>query len=191
MKSDNLVVKALSSKTVWLLGFIALVILFFVAYALFAKPCKGRVVDEITGEPIAGVVVVGAWSFSGPGSTHCLDAREVVSDSNGDFDLPIAVPADVFGTLRVAIYKVGYRAIQCQWEGLNHIGWCFVDKTAQWDGDRAVIPMKRVGKLRLVDEGDPPHISCGRHDGKPLSAWRSIQNEFRTTLGMTPFDFDN
>jgi hypothetical protein len=185
MKSDNLMIKALSSKTVWLFGFVALVLLFFTTYALFAKPCMGRVVDEITGEPIAGVVVVGSWSFRGPGATHCLDAREVVSDNRGEFELPIAVPAYVFGNLRIAIYKVGYQRVECSWKYLEMIGSCYSDKPVIFENGRAVFPLKKVSKVRLMEEGYPPDV-CGRRDGKALEEYVKAHEGYRRARGLEP-----
>lgn len=60
----------------------------------YAVMYKGRVIDGRTGRPITGVVVVGYWSISipnvGGGTTKCLDARETVSDDNGEFRIPVS-----------------------------------------------------------------------------------------------------
>jgi len=55
-------------------------------------PYRGKVVDEQTREPIEGVVVLGTWwvyhfSPAGGYSTY-NDAREAVTDKNGEFEIP-------------------------------------------------------------------------------------------------------
>ena len=61
-------------------------------YACSSGPTRGRVIDAGTREPIPGAVVVGEWStislaFSG-GNSECYDARETVTDTKGDFEIP-------------------------------------------------------------------------------------------------------
>ena len=54
-------------------------------------PYHGKVVDELTREPIEGVVVLGSWwvyHFGlGGGYTTYHDAREAVTDKNGEFTI--------------------------------------------------------------------------------------------------------
>jgi hypothetical protein len=154
-----------------------------------AGPYKGRLIDEKSGAPIQGVVVVGYWTNETPtlggGATNCLDARETVSDVNGEFTVPTSTYGEFFGEMKIAIYKVGYEGVRCLWESLNRAGGCLVNQ-ANWEGDRAIIPMKKVAKNRLMYEGEPPHVSCGRKDGKPLDSYIEAHKGYRRALGLKP-----
>ncbi len=67
---------------------------------------RGRVVDQDTGEPIAGAIVVARY-FGGIawGGSSCNRAESAISDADGWFTFPIDVAAG--GTLMEA-YKRGY-----------------------------------------------------------------------------------
>jgi len=154
-------------------------------------PYKGRVVEEATGRPVEGAVAVATWSYSMPtpagGHTRCLDAAETLTDDDGRFRLPgrWSALATVFvGGMQIHIYKVGYRRVECTWQYLKQAGDCYADKPVEFDGDRAVFPLRRVAKDRLGYEGEPPHISCGRKDGKPLIEYIRVRKEYRRMLGL-------
>ncbi len=149
----------------------------------FGSEYKGRVVDQETGEPIAGVVVVGSWTYeipsAGGGTTRCRDAREAVTDDNGEF----GIPNISYGEFRIAIYKVGYKKVQCYWDDLNEKGTCYLDHAVDWVDDRAIFPLRRLAGDELETfKGSPPQPSCGRKDGKPLSAWFNEEKKYYDTL---------
>jgi hypothetical protein len=152
-----------------------------------AGPYKGRLIDEKSGAPIQGAVAVGYWTYMTPnvggGTTHCLDARETVSDEKGDFTIPNSVYGEFFGEMNVAIYKVGYKSVSCLWKSIDSPGGCLMGKTV-WEDDRAIIPLKIVVKSRLMEDGYPPHVSCGRKDGKPLEAYIEAHKEYRRARGL-------
>jgi hypothetical protein len=134
--------------------------------------------EEDSGRPVAGAVAVGYWTgvhvnVAG-GTTYCIDAREAVTDANGEFEIP-----DVSrGNFMIAIYKVGYKRVQCFWESLKRWGGCMTEP-AEWDGDRAIILLEKVSRDKMnTAVGRPPHISCGRKDGKPLTESDSINEEY-------------
>lgn len=168
-------------------------LLILIAIINCAGPYKGRLIDEKSGAPIQGVVAVGYWTYMTPnvggGTTHCLDARETVSDENGNFAIPKSYYGEFFGEMSVAIYKVGYAKVTCLWESLNSPGGCLLEET-EWEGDRAIIPMKRVVKTNLKWDGRPPDVSCGRKDGKPLSNYSREYEEFRQALGLKPYQVE-
>lgn len=86
----------------------------FVVVALLLFGCapeksqfqRGRVLDQDTGKPIAGAIVVGryiggvAW-----GGSSCNRAESTTSDEHGWFELPVDRDA---GTILEAAYKRGY-----------------------------------------------------------------------------------
>ena len=149
----------------------------------FGSEYKGRAVDQETGEPIAGVVVVGSWTYvipsAGGGTTRCRDAREAVTDDRGEF----SIPNISYGEFRIAIYKVGYKKIQCYWDDLDEKGSCYSEHTVDWVDDRAIFPLRRLAGDELETfKGSPPHPSCGRKDGKPLSAMPNERKKYYDTL---------
>ena len=148
-------------------------------------PYKGRVLEQETGRPVAGAVAVGSWSgvhinVAG-GTSYCIDAREAVTDANGEFQIP-----DVSrGNFRIHVYKVGYQRVECFWEALKRWGGCMTEP-AEWDGDRAIFLLERVAKDKLgTAEGNYPS-TCGRKDGKPLSALHEAREEYRRAIGLKP-----
>lgn len=145
----------------------------------FGSEYKGLVVDQKTGEPIAGVVVVGSWTYvipsAGGGTTRCRDAREAVTDDKGEF----SIPNISYGEFSIAIYKVGYERVECGWHVLDQKGSCYLEHAVEWVGDRAIFPLKRVESGKLWSDGEPPHISCGRKNGKPLTEYIRARREYR------------
>jgi hypothetical protein len=77
-------------------------------------PYKGRVIDLETGEPIERAVVAGVWILEFHFTPFC-DAKETVTDKNGEFILPKAScftlwPIAEMGRLGIVVFKPGYLA---------------------------------------------------------------------------------
>jgi len=168
-------------------------LLFALAIGVFMQACahgpyKGRVLDEITGEPMAGAVAVASWSDVhvnvGGGTSYCIDAAEAVTDEKGEFEI-LGRRAPLFGTLgtmHIHIYKVGFQRVECMWKYMSEWGTCFTEPV-EFDGDRAVFPLRRVAKDKMnTATGRPPHISCGRKDGKPLTEFNRINEDYYQTI---------
>jgi hypothetical protein len=73
--------------------FLLLSVLLVPASGCYAKgPWKGKVIDAETKQPIEGAAVVAHWNYEtlGPtgGGTNFLDAKETVTDKNGEFEIP-------------------------------------------------------------------------------------------------------
>lgn len=67
---------------------------------------RGRVIDQDTGEPVAGAIVVGRYMGSiAWGGSSCNRAESSVSDADGWFELPVD-PKD--GEPLMEAYKYGY-----------------------------------------------------------------------------------
>src|SRR5687767_716013 len=76
-------------------------------------PYHGKVIDAETGAPIPGVVVLAMWyhHFPSPagGMQRFYDAREVVTDANGDFIMPgmgLRI-LSTLGPIRFLLFKTG------------------------------------------------------------------------------------
>ncbi|MEW6108582.1 MAG: hypothetical protein AB1632_05330 [Nitrospirota bacterium] len=113
-------------------------------------PYEGKVIDADTGQPIEGVVVLGTWSRETPtpgGATHNFyDAQETVTDKNGEFKikgLGLLVISNVI-PMDVLIFKAGYEYLGTPWESLKKSKYLIQKKNIKWEGDRVIIPLKKV-----------------------------------------------
>lgn len=134
----------------------SLVILFFTTVFAACIPCghdgpyKGRVVDEQTGAPIEGAVILGVWykEYPSPGGTvgSYYDAQETVSDKTGAFEIK-GLGTQMFsfvGSMNVLIFKAGYSQIGMgMWISHRHDGGLMIHK-AKVEGDRVIFPVKKL-----------------------------------------------
>jgi hypothetical protein len=69
---------------------------------------RGQVLDQDTGKPITGAIVVGKYlgSMGAGGASSCNRVESAVSDANGWFELPLDPKA---GPLAMEAYHRGYR----------------------------------------------------------------------------------
>ncbi len=121
---------------------------------------KGRVADAETGEPLAGVVVLGIWQTetSGPGGAvlHFYDAREKLTDEKGEFSMPgmgLVLRWNLL-PMRVLLFKAGYEEMgPMEWDAFKE-----GPRSARikWEGERALIPLKKMTmeerEKRFVDK---------------------------------------
>jgi len=109
---------------------------------------QGRIVDADTGEPLEGVVVLGVWHKQGPSPggavTSYYDAREAVTDKNGDFSIRgqgLRVMSNLL-PMRPIIFKAGYEYTQFFWHTLKKSQGRRMKVT--WDGKIPVIPLRKL-----------------------------------------------
>jgi len=126
---------------------------------------RGKVIDADTGEPIEGVVVLGVWNkgFSTPGGIvhEFYDARETVTDKNGEFEIS-GMGLRIISNLEpvdVLIFKAGYEHIgYMQWESLKED--ILLRKKIKWEGNKPIIPLKKLTmeerKKRLIGKESIP-----------------------------------
>jgi hypothetical protein len=91
------------------------------AWLYYSKPeFRGRVIDAETKQPIEGTVVVvlyEKWEFGGPGGGNTLpmDAKETLTDKNGEFNFPsyrtLIGPLSRENDVSFIIYKPGYMSL--------------------------------------------------------------------------------
>jgi hypothetical protein len=91
------------------------------AIGFYSKPeFRGRVIDAETKQPIAGTVVVvlyKKWEFGGPGggNTVTMDAKETLTDKNGEFYFPsyrtMIGPLSRERVAEFIIFKPGYKSV--------------------------------------------------------------------------------
>ena len=91
------------------------------AWLYYSKPeFRGRVIDAETKQPVEGAVVVvlyEKWEFGGPGGGNTLpmDAKETLTDKNGEFYFPsyrtLIGPLSRENDVSFIIYKPGYMSV--------------------------------------------------------------------------------
>jgi len=126
----------------------------------YEGPYRGKVVDADTGAPIAGAAVLGVWyreylTVAG-GVGRYYDAREVLTDANGDFTIQgqgLLLLSNVIPGSTV-IFKAGYEYFEFSslaWEDLKE-GRPHAE--IRWEGKKALIPLKKLTleerKKRLI-----------------------------------------
>ena len=111
-------------------------------------PYEGKVIDADTREPIQGVVVLGTWytaQFSPAGATHNFyDARETVTDRNGEFSIPgmgLRVMSNL-EPMHILIFKAGYEYLNVPWVSIKKD--ILLKEKIKWEGSKAIIPLKKL-----------------------------------------------
>ena len=153
-------------------------------------PYKGKIVDADTGKPIEGVVVLGVWYKETPTPAGAVssyyDARETVTDKNGEFEIP-GMGLKVLSTvapMSVLIFKASYEYIGLGlWESLKLDGG-LMNKKVVWEGERAIIPLRKLTMEERVKQGSPDYPSEAPEE-KINVMLREI-NMDRTERGLKP-----
>jgi len=129
----------------------------------YERDYKGRVVDAETGQPIPGVVALGVWYTKTPtpaGSTsHFHDAKETVTDGKGEFTIPgkgLKILSNV-EPMDILIFKAGYEYIGMgPWESFKYSR--ILRDKIKWEGDRAIIPIKKLTLEERKNRTPPPTL---------------------------------
>ena len=133
-----------------ILNILVVLATFTCAYGIrYDGPYSGRVIDADTGAPVEGVVVLGVWNteqITPGGAVHNFhDARETVTDKNGEFEIP-GMGLKILGNVTpmdVLIFKAGYEHIGMgSWESLKSD--LILRKKIKWEGKKAIIPLKKL-----------------------------------------------
>ena len=136
--------------SVMMLNILLVLATFTCAYGIrYDGPYSGRVIDADTGAPVEGVVVLGVWNtekVTPAGAIHDFhDARETVTDKNGDFEIP-GMGFMILGNVTpmdVSIFKAGYEHIgMTSWASLKED--LILRKKIKWEGKKAIIPLKKL-----------------------------------------------
>ncbi len=82
------------------------------AYTIrYDETFSGKVVDAETGEPVEGAVVLGVWYVSMIYGSKYYDARETVTDKNGEFSIHgkgLRIMSNL-EPMDILIFKAGYK----------------------------------------------------------------------------------
>lgn len=142
---------------------------------------RGKVVDEDTREPIEGVVALGAWykeqwSAAGTVSTF-YDARETVTDKNGEFEIPghgLRIMTNL-SPMRILLFKAGYTYERGHWDSLDQ-GYT-LGKKIKWEGKKPIIPLKKLTMEERKKQGTPSFPSEAYMNKKIPLFIKELNNE--------------
>ncbi len=152
---------------------LAIVVLFMTATNVLSAdflyhsdgPYKGKVVDLETGEPIDGAVVAGVWVLAFSLTPFC-DARETVTDKNGEFVLPKGScfslwPFAEMDRMDITVFKPGYL-------GYPPLGYTFEERKARMPDltgdefkDKSQYYIIKLGKPKTREERELTYDHAG------------------------------
>ena len=122
-----------------------------VSLAYYEGDYHGKVIDAETLQPIEGAVVMGVWSkmygtAGGPVYKY-YDARETITDENGEFTIKGMGPRAMTNlqNMDIVIIKADFGHLdRSTWDELK------TDERIQWEDEKAIIPLKKlqVGQSR-------------------------------------------
>jgi len=151
-------------------------------------PYHGKIVDETTREPIEGVVVLGWWMVHhfglGGGYGEYYDAREAVTDKNGEFTIK-GQGLRIMSSLQpmdFLVYKAGHTYFQSSWESLK------IETRKdmiKWEDEMPSIPISK-----LADEERKKYDIPGRGPYETLDKAKLMTievNKERIFRGYPPF----
>ena len=155
---------------------------------------KGRIIDADTGKPIEKVVVLGVWFKAYPtpgGAAHeFYDAREAVTDKHGKFSISgmgLLILSNI-ESMDVLIFKAGYEYIGMgPWRSfkIDYI----LKKKVRWEGDMAIIPLKKLTMEERMKVGDPSFSTQGVPKKKVRLMINEI-NKYRIDRGLNPISLE-
>ena len=148
---------------------------------------NGKIIDADTGDPISGVVVLGVWYRVYPGiagsSSHFNDARETVTDENGEFSIP-GKGLSILLEFNVLIFKAGHECDYGLWESLK-ISNPWSTKKIRWEGDKAIIPLRKLTMEERIKRGTPPSPPF-KAPFEKVKLYLKEKNKERKAQGLKP-----
>jgi hypothetical protein len=190
MENIPVLKKEHSMKNTMFIIIMATVILLGCASTIrYDRSYEGRVIDVDTGEPIEGIVVLGEWTREhitpGGAVSEYYDARETVTDKNGEFSIPgqgVLIVSNVT-PMKVLIFKAGYEYLHTTWLGLKID--VILRQRVKWEGNKAIIPLKTITmEERRTDPLYPPTPPTEA----PLGKVRLMLREINKDLLINGFD---
>lgn len=155
-------------------------------------PYKGKVVDLETGKAIEGAVVAGVWVLAFNFTPFC-DAKETVTDKNGEFTLPKGWcfslwPLAQMDRMDIVVFKPGYL-------GYPPLGYTFEERKARMPGfgdefkDKNQYNIIRMGRPKTREERGFTYdhtsgLSITDQAFKQLPRLLELVNQERRNLGL-------
>ena len=143
-----------------------IIVSLFGCISVYDPPRRGKVIDAETREPIEDAVVMGYWEmdyfpilFLG-GPSYFYDAREAVTDQNGNFTLPGLGPWLYMGNLTgpyMHVYKKGYSYARFSWitesvlKKRTTYSPTYEKLELKWIDKRLNIPLRKLDESESID----------------------------------------
>jgi hypothetical protein len=135
--------------------------------------------------------VLGVWNteqITPGGAVHNFhDARETVTDKNGEFEIP-GMGLKILGNVTpmdVLIFKAGYEHIGMgSWESLKSD--LILRKKIKWEGTKAIIPLKKLTMEERKKQGSPSFPSEAYEKKKMPLLIKEINREEKA-FGRQPY----
>ena len=149
----------------------------------------GKVVDRETNEPIENAVVLGTWLVYhfdvGGGHSTYHDARETVTDKNGEFTIQ-GEGLRILSSLQpmsFIIFKAGYTYYDGSWDTLKTDYYSL--QVVKWDGETPIIPIRKMTMEERKKQGDPAYPPTEASRNKVIKMLSEI-NKDRIDRGLKP-----
>ncbi len=158
---------------------------------------RGKVIDEATGEPIEGVVILAVWYKGQPtiaGTKHKFyDATEVVTDKDGEFSIkgmglkldrpgiPFPGFADI-ENMQIFIFKAGYTYYHI-------VNWNEFKRGMRVKNDKLIIHLKKLTMEERRKQGSPDFPTEAAVQ-KKMSRMLEEINKDLIEKGYSPFKFE-
>jgi hypothetical protein len=154
---------------------------------------KGKIIDADTGKPIEGVVVLGMWfkSYISPAgsSEKFYDAREAVTDSNGEFSIPgmgLLIFSNIVESMEVLIFKAGYKYLG-PWTWREFAEDSIPNKNNKSKSNMAIIPLKKLTMKERKKIGDPKGRLSGQIPDAKIKLMLKEINKDRRERGLQTY----
>ena len=180
------------TKTYLLLAVTILILQTGCLYAVrYDGPYHGKVVDEQTREAIENAVVLGTWSVyhfdPGGGNSTYYDAREAVTDKNGEFTIP-GLGLRILSSIKpmgFTVFKAGYSYFSSYWDSLK------IETRKdmiKWEGEMPIIPIRKLTiEERRKSMTFPPSPPTEASLDKIKSMLKEVNKE-ASERGLEPID---
>ncbi|MEW6713839.1 MAG: hypothetical protein AB1306_01950 [Nitrospirota bacterium] len=188
------------AKTSWFFFVMAFLIVYILAIAVennsafAAGPWEGRIIDIETKEPLEGVVVLAVWqrAYRTPTGedTYFYDAKEVLTDKAGKFEIPSYSPINLLPIISVirepefTIFKPGYLSLSSR-----HLDENVIDKPTEFKIYGKIYKLApgviELPKLKTREER-LRNLPSGPTDvgAKKLPLFYKVVNEENKNLGL-------
>ncbi len=111
----------------------------------------GQIISAGSGEPLEGVVIVGAWDklvaqHVAGSQTEFYDARETITNANGEFTLrgrgfTLFTPLE---GMRLLVFKAGYEYFDYPWRTYKYGE--RINNPARFEGEKLILPSATPGR---------------------------------------------
>ena len=116
---------------------------------------RGKVIDAETGEPIEGAVALGVWNGIRPGNTYYYDAREAVTDKNGEFLIPGIGFCFMIDPVHIQVFKAGHKYHAFWRNAYKYPNHKYQKDWLSWEDRKPIVKLKKLSMKERNKQGGP------------------------------------